>query len=224
MKIKLPEVSSVLQVGAGRGFIFDQKVRPPGWGRPEVEKLGPLLRPFVVHRRIITAAHCLPHFPEPHAWESHDQVYPNLLGVLGEEPSVYGLLVFADPIGDIAVLGSPDCQEMYEQSAAYEELVEPLKAIPLGNAETGKGWMLSLDKPYRWEPTTLNTDYGSLLSGPTLGGQSGSPILNEEGQAVGVVSIGTMSENGKELVSSQNNGPQPMPKLNLPAWMLRRFR
>jgi hypothetical protein len=215
--IKLPEFSSVVKVGGGRGFVFDQKTRTPGWGSPEVNKLKLRLLPFVVNRCIITAAHCLPHFPEPHAFESFDQFYPDLLGVLGEKPSVGGLLLFADPIGDIAVLGSPDCQEMYEQSTVYDEFVDPLQAIPIGEAQTGKGWMLSLDKPYHWDPTTLNTDYGSLFSSPTLGGQSGSPILNERGQAVGVVSIGVSKET-KE--GSKNSGPQPMPKLNLPAGIL----
>jgi hypothetical protein len=84
------------------------------------------------------------------------------------------------PVADIAVLGSPDNQEMFEQSEAYDGFVEPLQAIPIGEAQTGKGWMLSLDKPYRWVPTTVDTDYGSLLSGTTLGGQSGSPILLSE--------------------------------------------
>ena len=223
MKIKLPEVSSVVQVGAGRGFVFDQKVRTPGWGRPEFKKLK--LVPFIRHRRIITAAHCLPHFPAPHAWEDYDQVYPNLLGVLGEKPSVCGRLLFADPIGDIAVLGSPDEQEMYEQAAAYDELVEALKAIPIGEAQIGTGWVLSLDKPYRWVPTSLNvTDYGSLLSGPTLGGQSGSPIVNEEGKAVGVVSVGSEVVEDDKVVPGDTNGPQPMPKRNLPTWMLRGLR
>src|SRR5580700_3373616 len=140
MKIKMPEASSVVQVGFGRGFVFDQKCRPLGRGRPEFKKFKQV--PFIQHR-IITAAHCLPHFPRPHSWEDHDQVYPNLLGMLDEKPSVYAHLLFADPIADIAVLGSPDEQEMPEQAESYEQLVEPLKAIPLAKAQTGKGWMLS---------------------------------------------------------------------------------
>ncbi len=96
--IKLPKFSSVVKVGDGRGFVFDQKARPPGWDRPELKKLG--LRPFALRRCIITAAHCLPHFPEPHAWESFDRVYPDLLGALGGKPSVWALLLFADPVAN----------------------------------------------------------------------------------------------------------------------------
>jgi len=115
--IKLPKFSSVVKVGDGRGFVFDQKARPPGWDRPELKKLG--LRPFALRRCIITAAHCLPHFPEPHAWESFDRVYPDLLGALGGKPSVWALLLFADPVADIAVLGSPDTQEMFVASPRF---------------------------------------------------------------------------------------------------------
>lgn len=220
MKTKLPEVSSVVQVGPGRGFVFDQKVRNLVWGEPAFKELN--LGPFIKERRIITAAHCLPRFPAPHACENYDQVYPNLLGGLGEKPSVCGRLLFADPIADIAVLGSPDQQEMYEQAAAYDELVEVFKAIPIGEAQTGTGWMLSLDKPYHWVPTSLKvTDHGRLLSGPTLEGQSGSPILNAEGKAVGVVSVGSELVKDDKVVPGDTNGPQPMPKRNLPIWMLR---
>jgi hypothetical protein len=111
------------------GLFLTRKFAIRRGGRPEFKKLK--LVPFIRHRRIITAAHCLPHLPAPHAWEDYDQVYPNLLVVLGEKPSVCGRLLFADPIADIAVLGSPDEQEMYEQAAAYDELVEAFKPQPM---------------------------------------------------------------------------------------------
>jgi hypothetical protein len=224
--MKMPEVSSVVKVGAGRGFVFEQKVRTPGWGNPELTKFN--LVPFIRYRRVITAAHCLPHFPLPHSGEGHDQYYPDLLGVIGgEKPSVWAQLIFADPIADIAVLGCPDDQAMPEEAAAYEALVEPVKAIRIDKAQTGKGWMLSLDTPCTWVPThlTLN-DYGTLCCGFTLGGQSGSPLLNEEGKAVGLVAMGgeTGSKDGSKMVPNEVNGPQPILKRHLSAELLWKAR
>jgi hypothetical protein len=75
---------SVITVGAGRGFVI------------EGER----------HRLVITAAHCLPFFP-PCASISHreERTYEALLGPLGDQPTVWTECLFADPIGDIAVLG-----------------------------------------------------------------------------------------------------------------------
>jgi hypothetical protein len=165
MKIQMPAASSVVQVGFGRGFVFEQKTRTPGRDRLEFAKFK--LVPFLRERCIITAAHCLPHFPVPHACERQDRIYPDLLGVLDEKPSVWALLLFADPIADIAVLGCVDGQNLPEQAEAFEQFIEPLKAIPLAQAQTGKGWMLSLDKPYEWRATTIDTGWGSLISGAT---------------------------------------------------------
>jgi len=75
---------AVITVGAGRGFVVDSKRG----------------------RLVITAAHCLPRFPR-RASVSHsaERTYNALLGPLGKEPSVSTECLFADPIGDIAVLG-----------------------------------------------------------------------------------------------------------------------
>jgi V8-like Glu-specific endopeptidase len=61
---------------------------------------------------------------------------------------------------------------------------------------------------------------GSSLSiDPTEAGQSGSPILNDAGQAVGVIVIGTETgESGKRI--NQRSGPQPILMRNLPGWLL----
>ena len=118
-----------------------------------------------------------------------------------------GLLLFADPVADIAVLGSPVDQDMYEEAEAYDKFVEPLQAIAIGAAQTGEGWLLSLDKPYRWVPTTLDTEFGSLFTGHVSAGQSGSPILNREGQAVGIVSIGgSMGQQKKGSCPAKTTG------------------
>jgi len=54
--------------------------------------------------------------------------------------------------------------------------------------------MLALDG-VTWKPTTLEVHMtiggNGLSTGETLGGQSGSPILDGEGRAVALVSVGS---------------------------------
>jgi hypothetical protein len=99
--------SAVITVGDGRGFVVNQ---PYGVGQIQL---------------VITAAHCLPFFP-PCASASylHERTFQNILAPLGAKPYVWAECLFVDPIGDIAVLGSPDDQELAEKAEAYCELVE----------------------------------------------------------------------------------------------------
>ena len=112
-------LGAVVTVGGGRGFVVEDHL---GW------------------RYVITAAHCLPERPDgqrlpPAHGFSHteERTYTNLLAPLGEQPSVWCEVLFVDPIADIAVLGSPDGQELSQQADAYEALVEA--ATPLAVAE-----------------------------------------------------------------------------------------
>lgn len=189
----LPSLGSVVRVGGGRGFVIGD--------------------------RVVTAAHCLPHLPPAHAASYlEERTFENLLGALDAEPTIWAECLFVDPVADIAVLGCPDGQELHEQADAYDAFIAGLQGFEIG--KTGKnGWMLSLDKPYRWLPTPLDSSFGSLYSGPTLAGQSGSPILNEDGEATGVVSIGVEDSDGKSE-STAVHGPQPTLVSNLPGWML----
>src|SRR5437867_2361147 len=95
---------SVLKVGGGRGFVVN--------GDRD--------------RLIITAAHCLPRFPPCHGLSyTEERTYAKLLGPLGrKKPTVWAECLFVDPVADIAVLGPPDGQELYDEWGAYERLVE----------------------------------------------------------------------------------------------------
>jgi hypothetical protein len=80
----------VLKVGGGRGFIVGGKF---GY--------------------IITAAHCLPSFPPPFSASNlEERTYQELLGPIEGPSTVSAECCFVDPIGDIAVLCSPDNQEL----------------------------------------------------------------------------------------------------------------
>jgi hypothetical protein len=115
--------SAVLTVGEGRGFV----VKAQG------------------ERVVVTGAHCLPHFPPCHGMAYlQERTYPKLLAPLGSEPTVWAECLFADPIADIAVLGCPDNQELFEQAEGYEALVEPVTPLKITDApEKGRAWLLS---------------------------------------------------------------------------------
>ena len=98
-------------------------------------------------RYVITAAHSLPFIPPCHpASYLQERTYQKLLAPLGGEPAAWAECFFVDPIGDIAVLGSPDSPALCDQAEAYRELVEADSVTPLPIAAPGKeGWLLSLD-------------------------------------------------------------------------------
>jgi hypothetical protein len=47
---------------------------------------------------------------------------------------VWVACLFVDPMADIAVLGSPDNQEMYYEAEAYEKLVESITPLAVADA------------------------------------------------------------------------------------------
>jgi len=209
----VPNSACVVKVGGGRGFIVEQRIRVKV-PRVEMPKdLGPGLpkREFLKKCRVVvTAAHCLRELPPANAASSFkERTYPKLLGKLDQaKTEVSAECLFADPIADIAVLGCPDEEELSDEADAFHELVDNLPVLRIGNARSGRGWVLSLDG--QWVRTTVKvfSDIGcsGLSTDPTKAGMSGSPVLNAAGRAVGVVVLG--------------RGPQPMLTRNLPGWLL----
>jgi hypothetical protein len=170
-------------------------------------------------RLFITGAHCLPEMPPPHpAMYLEEKTFRDLLGPLGERPSITAEALFADPIADLAVLGPPDDQELFEQSEAYEAFAESLAPLPLAEAgESGEAFFLSLDK--HWFSGRFGCiSYGSLrfskIEGSILGGMSSSPILNSQGAAIGVVNLGDSNPSAESQVW------QTALYRNLPGFML----
>jgi hypothetical protein len=186
-------------VGDGRGFVVNGGHRPV----------------------IITAAHCLPFLPPCHgASHTEERNYEALLAPLGSSPTVWAECLFANPVADIAVLGSPDNQELSDEAEAYEALVESLAPISIAVApEQGRGWMLSLER--KWFGCTV--EYFKRVDGPLWisapaqpieGGMSGSPVISDDGAAIGIVCLG----------GSQNGGLNPRLVRDLPSWLLRAKR
>jgi hypothetical protein len=156
-------------------------------------------------RIIVTAAHCLPHFPKAHpARHPEEHTYARLLGPLGTEPTVWAECLFADPMADIAVLCTPDNQELSDEADAYEALVDAARPLAIADAPAqdvndltpGKGEARVLSLDGRWLDGRVERRGGWLVFFPKnyiKSGMSGSPIIDRAGKAIGVVSVDIFS-------------------------------
>jgi hypothetical protein len=115
---------------------------------------------------------------------------------------------FADPVGDVAMLGPPDNQVWPKEAAAYDELVNNMGTLRIGDIpKRGAVWLLNLDGQWKPAAATL-TDAGlELPSGSTVGGMSGSPIVTTDGATFGLVACG-------------GSGPNPRLTERLLRWMV----
>ena len=200
----------VLRVGDGRGFA----VR---------------CRTHLEERMIVvTAAHCLPpslpprepggprqSLPSCHPWRGLDEcTYFQLLGPLDGECTVAAECMFVDPMADIAVLGQPDNQELSDDAAAYDTLMEDLAPLTVVDAPAqgfelltfedcrvrnptpGEGPARVLSLEGQWCEGRITRRRNMLAFEPRrliVSGMSGSPIIDATGAAIGVVSDETQN-------------------------------
>jgi hypothetical protein len=127
--------------------------------------------------------------------------------------------VWSPVSGSKRKLGYAELPDQYE---AYENLVENVDPLTIADApRQGPAWLLSLDN--RWTRCTVRHLGGSLwISDATdgiLAGMSGSPLLADDGSAIGVVctSAGT---SGLDQPHTKG-GPNPRLMGNLPGWCIR---
>jgi hypothetical protein len=138
---------------------------------------------------------------------------------LHEEPTIAAECLFVDPVSDLAVLGPPDDQDLWDAAAAYEEFIATTEAIDIAHAQKREtGWLLSLKS--RWEQCVVRHNGGGIwifnASGEGINaGMSGSPIINSDGSAIGVVCLGNGEANATE------GGPNPRLAAHLPGWLLK---
>ena len=189
--------SAVVRVGEGRGFIIQNGC----------------------DRLILTAAHCLPHFPTATA-ASHttERTYVNLIGPIdAAEPAIYAEVLFADPVADTAALGMPDDQMLPEESEQYETFTEALTALRIAKApERLTAYALDLD--CRWFECRV-VCIGPRLhimeaEKPIIGGMSGSPVVDANGAAIGMVCLADGME------GSTKSEMNPRLASVLPGWLL----
>jgi len=189
---------AVLRVGDGRGFVVRR-------------------RTYIGHAEptIITAAHCLPHLPPPHpARADQEETYQMLLAPLGSKPTVWARCLFVDPIADIAALGQPDNQALSDEADAYDQLLDGMETLAIADApaqgsETltigdmqverptaGEGSARVLSLKGKWLEGRVHRRSSWLEFQPErhfVGGMSGSPIIDANGAAIGVVSVDRLS-------------------------------
>jgi len=162
----LPKPHCVVKVGEGRGFVFEFRVPVPRSVRLQLlGKLRLRLPNFKRRRVVLTAAHCLGNLPPAHAmaffWE---RTYKDLLGSLdGSKNDVCAECLFVDPVADIAVLGCPDQQEMWQQAEAYHALVDEAPAVRIGKPRSGRAWVLTLDGHWTRTPVKVRSGVYRLL-------------------------------------------------------------
>lgn len=174
-------------------------------------------------RAIVTAAHCLPNLPiAASIVGAEERTYHELLGYIGDPgPRLAVECYFVDPVADIAVLGSPDSQLFGREWEACEALIEAHSALRIGKAPAaGTAWILSLDG--EWIKCRVE-HYGGPLwireaAADLVGGMSGSPIVSEDGAAIGVFIAAASTGDGPPRAG----GPQPRLTESLPGRYLRR--
>jgi hypothetical protein len=177
---------------------------------------------------IVTAAHCLPYFPDAAPFFTSDErTYFNHLAHLGPgELTVSAECLFCDPVGDIAVLGSPDRQELPDEAKPYERMVEGARALFFAEAseEPSTAFLVTLSGGLaRCLVEPMGRGFWiSKAEHPIEGGMSGSPILNAEGAAIGVVVCS--STIWGEANPYTSGGPNPRLDAHLPGWLLRQLR
>lgn len=203
------DLRSVVRVGRGRGFVIEA-------GRPPATE-----------RLIITAAHCLKSKVLPCAsiMGFEERTYRRLLGQLGKAPTVWAECRFIDPIADIAVLGAPDNQGLPAEWEAYQAMVCEIPPLSVSDPpEQGRAWLLSLkDGWFQCDVWRAASPHGALwVSGAErniVGGMSGSPILADDGSAIGVVCTSSIGDS-----EASEHGPNPRLVSHLPGWLLQEIR
>ncbi len=132
------------------------------------------------------------------------------------------MLLAVDPVSDIAVIGSLDDQGYFNESKAYEEFCESMPSVPLCTREyavfekidihiyTHKStWLAGKAEICRDGATHLFI----TPEGPIEGGTSGSPIVNNFGEIIGIV-----SQAGGPGNQEHTDAMGVRPNLALPVW------
>lgn len=149
---------------------------------------------------IITAAHCLPHYPPRLGLISYvsERTYIDFVYSLDGTCKCSAECLFVDPISDLAVLGCPD-DELWEKYWEFANESAFLEIGPLAAGETSIRVMYDDSKsirrviktapPFRanFYPRAFSINPNDGEENRIKSGMSGSPVLTDDGKAVGVL-------------------------------------
>jgi len=163
----LPDVSCVVKVGDGRGFVIEHRWKLPELSTIIVKRCKLRPRRFAKSRLVVTVAHCMGEgLPPAHPASFSEERMYRLLGSLdGSNHDIWAECLFVDPVADIAVLGRPDDQAFGQEADAYCALTGDVSAVGIDQARNGPGWVLTLDG--HWTHTTLEVLRGRTHFGLT---------------------------------------------------------
>jgi hypothetical protein len=149
--------------------------------------------------------------------------FRRFIGPIGSKRAAAAECFFVSPIADIAVLGSPDNQALFEQAEQYEAFLDTTMPFRVADAPLeGTGWVLTLDQHWlrcklkRWHDGPLWISEGHIA-----GGMSGSPVVSDDGSAIGVVVTGDSFDDNDVQTAG---GPQPVLTRDLPGWLTQGLR
>ena len=172
-------------------------------------------------RIVITSFHCI----SSADFEGQDPlidpvppIYSAQLGAFGEKPTVWADCLFANPLVDLAILGSPD-ERGPEDIERYYALVTGASSIGISEIPPNASGLLF--SPHgEWFTCTVSRH----LDGPLWikdaaedipCGMSGSPIFSRTGAAVGILC---------STDSREPSGPNARLMRDLPGWALRNLK
>jgi S1-C subfamily serine protease len=172
---------------------------------------------------IITASHCVD-------WNNEGGMTlgDHFLSKITTDAGILTASISAvEPVSDIAILESPNSQTFYEESNAFDDYFENIKPVKLcletpNRFKSFPVWVWThLNKWVAGEATFYggNSTFGYKTDVEITGGTSGGPIVNENGELVGVVSQGTTTEENGKFTSSA-----ALLVLALPAWVIARVK
>lgn len=174
----------------------------------------------VANGLILTAAHCIDWSP------GGGMVLGDffLETIVCDGRRIRGAVLAVEPVSDIAVLGSPHDQAFPSDALAYEDTLELVEPVEVSTED----FDLFRDIPaavYTHEGTWLEVMVQQCSDGASClwlesteqiePGTSGSPILDQGGHLLGVVS--------NTSIGHGSTGNFPRPHLALPVWVVRQI-